>query len=79
MLTSRNNNAQANDRGVSMSTVVPFYLEQETLICGKCQNQDGLFYIGTDFVAFCSECTWTVLLETSKYPDLRENNEKCNE
>jgi len=55
-----------------MTVVVPFKQKQETLICGQCYDEDGLFMIGTDFVAFCVNCSWTVKLESTPYPDLRD-------
>lgn len=58
-----------------MTKIVPFKLDQEKLICGHCYDEDGLFYIGTDFIAFCVKCTWTVKLKSSPYPDLREYDE----
>lgn len=55
--------------------IIPFKKEQKTLICGNCLDEEGLFYIGNDFVAFCVHCTWTVKLESTPYPDLRELND----
>jgi hypothetical protein len=55
-----------------MTKIIPFKIEQELLICGYCFNDDGLFHIGTDFVAFCINCGWTVRLKSTTYPDLRE-------
>lgn len=56
-----------------MSKLIPFKIEQEILICGQCYDEEGLFKIGTDFIAFCEKCTWTVILKSSNYPDLRDN------
>ena len=50
----------------------PFKVEQDTLICGQCYDEEGLFKIGTDFVAFCVKCSWTVILKSTPYPDWRE-------
>lgn len=55
-----------------MSEIIPFKIEQEILICGHCYD-DGLFKIGTDFIAFCLNCGWTVKLKSSPYPDWRKN------
>lgn len=55
-----------------MSEIIPFKINQETLICGHCYHEEGLFRIGTDFIAICAECTWTVKLKSSPYPDWRK-------
>lgn len=55
--------------------IVPFKMEKEILICGHCYDEDGLFSIGTDFIAFCNKCSWTVRLKSSPYPDLRDYNQ----
>jgi hypothetical protein len=53
--------------------IIPFKVKQETLLCGHCQDEEGLFFIGTDYVAICAQCSWTVILKTSEYKDLREH------
>lgn len=58
-----------------MSKIVPFKQEVETLLCGNCQDDEGFFFIGTDFIAFCPVCTWTVKLKSSPYPDWKKDNE----
>jgi hypothetical protein len=58
-----------------MTEIIPFKVPVETLICGHCKDQEGLFYISTDFIAFCSKCSWTVKLNGSTYPDWREIND----
>jgi hypothetical protein len=58
-----------------MNNVIPFKTQQEILICGHCYDEQGLFNIGIDFVAFCSECCWTVRLKSSPYPDWRKIEE----
>lgn len=57
-----------------MTKIIPFKVEQEILICGHCYDDEGLFKIGTDFIAFCDKCSWTVRLKSSPYPDWREND-----
>ncbi len=52
--------------------IIPFKAPQYTLICGHCYDDDGLFEIGTDFIAFCVKCFWTVKLKSSPHPDWRE-------
>jgi hypothetical protein len=59
-----------------MSKITPITKEQELLICGHCYDENGLFFIGTDFIAFCAECKWTVKLKSSPYPDWREYDHK---
>ena len=53
--------------------IIPFKVKQETLLCGYCLDEEGLFFIGTDYVAICAQCSWTIILKTSEYKDLREN------
>lgn len=55
-----------------MPKIIPFKIKPETLICGHCYDEEGLFQIGTDFIAFCINCGWTVILNSSPYPDWRK-------
>lgn len=57
-----------------MSEIVPIKIPVETLICGHCYDEEGLFRIGEDFVAFCIKCGWTVILNSSPYPDWRKKD-----
>ncbi len=61
-----------------MGKIIPFRIESETLLCGKCLDEDGLFYISTELVAVCASCTQQVILRSSPYPDYDKDFPDCN-